>query len=95
MQVCRMILVSLSQRLGANNLSVRLNNIDVCVYILEQSYVFRNLMLTFPVQSTPSLPDKMDSEAHKDTLVDCIHILAARWNLTVKEVASASTDVPL
>ena len=38
-----MVPVSLSQRLGANNLSVRLNNIDVCVYILEQSYVFRNL----------------------------------------------------
>ena len=40
-----MVPVSLSQaqRLGANSLSVRLNNIDVCVYILEKSYVFRNL----------------------------------------------------
>ena len=38
-----MVPVSLSQRLGANNLSVRLNNIDVCVYILEKSYVFGNL----------------------------------------------------
>ena len=30
-------------------------------------------MLTFPVQSAPRLPGKMDSEAHKNTLVDCTH----------------------